>query len=65
MKQWPNSSAEVCDGSIENGGGGDRCNFSCLGDRLFSLGPTSRFAGDDGARADRFGPLPEIGVSDG
>jgi hypothetical protein len=49
----PNSSAEVCDGSIENSGGGDRCNFPGLGDRLFSPSATPRFAGHDGARTDR------------
>jgi hypothetical protein len=62
----PNSSAEVCDGSIENGGGGDRCDFPGLGDRLFSIGAAPRFAGHDGARTDRFGlttPVMPRGVN--
>jgi hypothetical protein len=56
----PNSSAEVCDGSIENGGGGDRGDFSRPCDRLFSISTTPRFTGDDGTCPDRFGSITEI-----
>jgi hypothetical protein len=58
----PNSSAEVCDGSIENGGGGDGRDFPGPGDRLSSFSTAPRFTGNDGACADRLGDIVEITV---